>query len=139
MPSGSPEASDKSPHDQPNFEPVFGELDKFCSHILSLPVVAAHPEIKQQLDFILASKEKLKLAQAEDRVHRQTSEDQLLRMQADVAERQEAHRKKMEELETPSPPLNGEALSRALLKSLGLPEGRDDTATLRRQDLAKER
>jgi hypothetical protein len=37
-------------------------------------------------------------------------------------QKKEAHRQRMEELNTPSPPLDGNALGRALLKNLGLTE-----------------
>jgi hypothetical protein len=134
--SPDPQAAAPAENDPWNLNRVFGELDKFCSHVLSLPAAAAHPDIKKQIDFILASKEQLKLAQAEELVHRKTRDEQLARLQEETAQREAAHRQKLEELETPAPPLDGNALSRALLKSLGLPDWREDeTAKLRRLDL----
>jgi hypothetical protein len=99
--------------------PLFGELDKFINHVLSLPIAANNPDIKRQLDFIIASKEKLKLAQAEELVHRKTHQEQLRKIQGPAMQREEAHRMKMEELNRPSPPLDAKALGRALLKNLG--------------------
>ncbi len=103
-----------------NLNQLFGELDKFCSHILSLPAAANHPEIKQQIDFITASKEKLKLAQAEEITNRKAHQEQLTELMLTSKQKEEAHRQRMEELARPSPPLDGNALGRALLKSLGL-------------------
>ena len=45
----------------PNLEPLFAGVDKFCNHILSLPA-ANHPDLKQLLAAIAASKEQLKTA-----------------------------------------------------------------------------
>ena len=116
--AGAPAVSAAEPA-QLNLSRLFGELDKFCNHILSLPVAAARPEIKQQIDFIIASKEKLKLAQAEALAHRQARRQQLAKMQEAAKQTEDAHRERMEELHTQSPPLDGEALRRALLKNLG--------------------
>lgn len=98
---------------------VFAALDTFCSHILSLPAAASHPDIKKQLDLIAASKEKLKVAEAEGLAHREAHRQQLAKLQELAKAREEAHRKKMEEINRPSPPLDGNALGRALLKNLG--------------------
>lgn len=122
-PSPDVQAASASEEDPWNLARLFGELDRFQSHILSLPA-ASHPDIKQQLDFIMASKDRLKLAQTEELAHRKTHGEQLAKLQEETAQREEAHRKKMEELETPSPPLDGDELARALLKRLGLPDWR---------------
>lgn len=117
----SPGTPAASAFEQPlNFDRLFSELDKFCSHILSLPAATNHPEIKQQLDFITTSKEKLNLAQAEELAHRKARQEQLAELVQAANQNEEAHRKRMEELKRPSPPLDGNALGHALLKSLGL-------------------
>jgi hypothetical protein len=103
-----------------NFEGLFGELDKFCSHIFSLPGTTNRPEIKEHLDFIMASKEKLKLAQAEDLAHRKARQEQLAAVGQIAQQKEEAHRQKMEELHTPSPSLDGNTLGSALLRNMGL-------------------
>jgi hypothetical protein len=102
-----------------SFDRLFAELDKFCNHILSLPGSANHPEIRKQLDFIMASKEKLRVAQAESLVHLKVHQEQLAKLAAEAKQREEAHQKKMDELNRLSPPLDGNALGHALLKSLG--------------------
>jgi hypothetical protein len=117
----SPGTPAASAFEQPlNLDRLFSELDKFCSHILSLPAATNHPEIKQQLNFITTSKEKLKLAQAEELAHRKARQEQLAELVQAANQNEEAHRKRLEELNTPSPPLDGNALGRALLKNLGL-------------------
>lgn len=44
----------------------FGELDKFSAFVAVLPALENRPELKQQLAFIAASKERLRLAQSEE-------------------------------------------------------------------------
>ncbi len=112
----------EKPEDPFKLEHLFGELDKFCNHIRSLPKAANNPDIKAQLDFIVASKEKLKLAQAETLAHQKMHQEKLVAMLQQAKQKEEAHRKKMEELNKPSPPLDGDALGRALLKNLGFTE-----------------
>jgi hypothetical protein len=120
--SSDAQAAPASEEDPWKLNRLFGELDKFCSHILSLPAAVSHPDIKPQIDFITASKEKLKLAQAEEFAHRKVRQEQLDELAQTAKQKEEAHRKRMEELNTPSPPLDGDALGRALLKNLGLTE-----------------
>jgi len=98
---------------------LFGEVDKFCAHILGIPAAANHPEIKKQLDFITASKEKFKLVYAEELAKRAGTQAHLEALLKAAKERAEIHHKKMEELSRPSPPLDGNALGHALLKNLG--------------------
>ena len=135
IPTAGPGASPSSPDPQAaatsddplNLGRLFGELDRFCSRILSLPAAAAHPDIRQQLDFIIASKEKLKLAQAEEIARRKAGDEQMARLQKETEQRRAAHHEHLADLETPPPPLDGAALSRALLRSLGLPDWRQET------------
>jgi hypothetical protein len=98
---------------------LFAELDKFCSHILGLPAAANHPELRRQIDFITSGKERLRLAQIEELAHRKARFEQLAAMGQVAQQREQAHRQRMEELNTPAPPLDGDALGRALLKNLG--------------------
>jgi len=117
----TPETS-SSEEDAWNLDRLFGELDKFCAYILSLPGATNHPEIEQQLDFLAASKEKLKLAQTEELAHRAARQEQLANLVQRAKQRAEAHHKKMEEFNTLSSPLDGNALGHALLKNLGFTE-----------------
>ena len=116
--SPSPEAKAASQERTLNLDQLFDALDKFCNHIL--PAAASHPEIKQQLDFIAASKEKLTLALAEQRAQAQARREQLANVLQGIRQKEEARRKQLEELNRPLPPLDGNALGRALLKNLGL-------------------
>ena len=122
-PSSAMPATPAAPAAEPaplNLDAMFAALDKFCNHIVSNPTAANHPEVKQQLEFIKTSREKLTLANAEALAHRKTHQDQMAAMQRAAKELAEAHRKKMEELNRPSPPLDASALGRALLKNLGM-------------------
>ncbi len=98
---------------------LFAELDKFCNHIMSLPAAANHPDIKSQIAFIAASKEKLKLAQAEQRVYLKAHQEQLAALVQAAKQKEDAYRQQMAELNRQTPPLDGNALGRALLKNLG--------------------
>jgi hypothetical protein len=100
--------------------PVFAEIDKFCSHVLTIPGAAEHPQIRQCLDAIAANNEKLKLAGAQSLLHQRAHQEQLAMMTQTAEQVVEAHRKKLEELNTSSAPLDGNLLGRALMKNLGL-------------------
>lgn len=98
---------------------LFGELDKFCAFVLSIPAAANHTEIKKQLDFIASSKDQLTQAVAEDEVLMKSRFDRLAAFQQHVEAAREAQKKKLEELNKPLSPLDGNTLARALLKNLG--------------------
>src|SRR5690348_3088754 len=98
---------------------LFGELDKFCAFILSFPAAANHPEIKKQLDFIAGSKDQLTQAVAEEEAAQNARFAQLAAIKQQTQATREAHKKKIEELNKPLSPLDGDALARALLKNLG--------------------
>ena len=103
-----------------NLGPVFGELDRFCAHILTLPAAATRPEIRRYLDFIQASKERLKLAQVEEFVQRNAALSQLSTLQRQSGQEEEALLKAKEEIQRTGATPDGDALARALLKDLGL-------------------
>jgi hypothetical protein len=118
-PATQPQAAPEPAEDPWKLDQVFGAMDKFCSYILSLPAAATRPEIRQQIEFMIASKEKLKLAQAESFANRAAAEARMAALLQAAQQKEEAHRQKVEKLNTPSPPLDGSALGRALLKNLG--------------------
>ncbi len=115
-----PTAAASSSADPLNFSKLFEELDKFCNQVLTIPGAASHPEIKKQFDFIKASKEQMLLAHAESMVNRKIHQDQLATLAQGAKQRQEAHQKKLDELNKPLAALDGDALARALLKNVGL-------------------
>ena len=119
-PAYNPQAVEHAERDPWDLTPLFTQLDKFCNHILSLPGAANHPEIKEQLDFIAANRQKLILAKAEERANLKAHEERMAAMSQAAKEKEDAHRQKMEELNKSLPPLDGNALGRALLKNLGL-------------------
>jgi len=100
-------------------EHLFGVLDKFCNHLQSVPAAANLPGMKENLAYLVASKEKLKMAQAEAFVIRKAHDEKMAAFEQAAKQKAEAHRKRMEELNTPLAPLDGNALGRALLKNLG--------------------
>ena len=119
-PSGPQEAAG-SEEDPWNLARVSGELDKFCAHILSLPAVAGRPDIRQHLDFILAGKDKLKLAQSEALAQHKMALSQLLRLKEQSKEQEQVLLRAKGEIEKPGQPLDGVALGQALLKKFGSP------------------
>jgi peptidase C39-like protein len=118
-PSSAKQAAAESLEDPLNLSHVLGEVDKFCSALLSIPAAANHPDVRRQMDFITAAKEKLKLAQVEQAASINAVQEKVAAMGQLAQQRAEAHRKRMQELNTPAPPLDGDALGRALLKNLG--------------------
>lgn len=99
---------------------LFGELNKFCEHILSLPAAAKHPDVRKQIDFIKASQDKLQLAQSEELVRRKAQQARTTQLQQKFKQEEEVILKKREEINQPTAPLDGTALGQALLKDLGL-------------------
>jgi hypothetical protein len=98
---------------------LFAEVDKFCGHALVLAAAANHTELKQQLDFIKGSKQKLKLAQAEEFARLKARHDKLDAAKEAAKQKEEARRRKIEEPNRPLLPLDGNILARALLQNLG--------------------
>jgi hypothetical protein len=98
---------------------LFGAVDKFCTCILGMPGVANHPEIKKQLDHIVASKEKFRPAYAEELARSAMLQKQFAAIAKEAKEQKKAFHRKIEELNKPSPPLDGNALGHELLKNLG--------------------
>jgi hypothetical protein len=98
---------------------LFGEIDKFTSQIRSMPGAANNPDIKKRLDFIEASKEDVKVAHAADLARREAALGQITAFEEKNKKQKEEQLKKMEERNAPGPPLDGDALSDAMLKNLG--------------------
>jgi len=103
-----------------NLEHLFGELDKFCNHISGVPGAASRADVRQQLDFIQASKAKLVQARADEVVYRKASQAKMRELQQTAKQNEEALLRKQEEINRPAPPLDGNALGLALLKNFGL-------------------
>jgi hypothetical protein len=122
-PAGAPASriTEPGPPEDPwKLNPVFAALDNFCNHILSISDLANRPDIKEQIDFLQSGKEKLKLAQTDQKARHEEHRRQLAAIRKSAMEAEQAHLNKVEELNTPSPPLDGHALGRALLRNLGL-------------------
>jgi hypothetical protein len=102
-----------------NLDRVFAELDKFCAQLLTIPGAAQHADLNTHLKFIKTSKDKLKVAQVEELVAVKKHVDKLVAVERASKQNQEARRKKAEERNAPIPPIDGYALGKALLRSLG--------------------
>ena len=98
---------------------MFEALDKFLALIAEVPGSKDNPEIVQQLAAIKINRERLTLANAEAQANQKQRADRMAGMRRQTEERQEIHRKKLEELQKRLPPLDGDALGHALLKNLG--------------------
>jgi predicted double-glycine peptidase len=101
-------------------ELMFAELDKFCVAIAAMPEAQANPDVLKQLDFIKDAKEKLKQAQVDTLAMQQAKIAKMEGLAEEARQKEAAHRQKVEEINKPAPPLDGDALGRALLKNLGL-------------------
>jgi hypothetical protein len=112
-------SSPASPSDPLNFDPLFAKIDKFSAFIMGLPGVADRPDIQHHLDLVKQQKEKLTLAKMEALARQASAADQMAIFEQSLKEKKEAHAKRMEELNVQAPPLDGNALGHALLKSIG--------------------
>lgn len=97
---------------------LFAEMDKFTSHVLSIPAAANDPHIKQALELVAASKEQFKVAHAADLARRAAVSGQLAALEEKNKQQTEAQLKKIED-RNHAPPLDGDALGDAMLKNLG--------------------
>ena len=109
-----------SPATDLDVDKLFGAIDKFCNFVLTLPAAAHQPELMKQLDHIAGSKERFKLAYAEQLARRAAAQGQFATLIRALKEKEARQRRKMERRDTPSPPLDGDALGHALLKNVGL-------------------
>ena len=103
----------------PDLDAAFAQLDRFCAHMLSVPRGVTFSDLKAQIEFIQGSKDKLRLAQAEELIGIKARLDGLAAAAEESKERIEADRKKAEERKAPLPPLDGDALGAAFLMNLG--------------------
>jgi hypothetical protein len=118
FPRAAAQAGSTLPEPQ-SLDKLFGELDKFCAHLLSVPGAENHADLKTQVGFIQSGKERLRLAQIEELTTYKTRADQMAAVERQSKEKAEANRKQQEELNAEPPPLDGNALGQALLKNLG--------------------
>lgn len=116
--ASSPE-SPAAPTDPLNFDPLFAKIDKFSAFILNLPGLAGNPDISHHLDLVNQQKEKLILAKAEALARQASATSALADFSESLKQKKEAHAKRMDELNSQAPPLDGNALGRALLKRIG--------------------
>jgi len=119
QPGASSPGSQTPGADPLNFDKLFAEIDKFAAFIVSLPGARDHPDIKQHLDVVRQQKEKMILAKSEALARQASSTADMAVFEKSLREKREAHEKRMEELNAQAPPLDGNALGRALLKSIG--------------------
>jgi len=115
-PPGKPEEAE----DPFQLGKLFAELDKFCATIVAIPLAAGNPEVMKQIDFLKGSKELLTKAAAQELATHKAQKEKMAALLQKSQQAKEAHNKKVEELKTPSPPLDGNALAEALLKNMGL-------------------
>jgi len=115
----SPEGAGAAAKGSFDVDAVCAAVDKLRAFVLGIPAAANNSLVLQQLDYMAATKDKLRLSRAEDLANRKIRMDQIAVLAQSCKEKEEAHRKRMEELNTPSAPLDGNALGRALMKNLG--------------------
>ncbi|HTB11184.1 MAG TPA: C39 family peptidase [Bryobacteraceae bacterium] len=114
-----PSAGTSAPVPAVDIAKLFAEIDKFTSHVLSIPAAANDPNLKQKLEMVAASKEKFRAAHAEDLARRAAVFGQLAAFEEKTKQQKEAELKKIEDRNAPPPPLDGDALGNAMLKNLG--------------------
>lgn len=97
---------------------LFAEVDKFTTQVLSIPAAANNPDVRKKLEFVEATKEQIKVAHAEDLARRSLAFGQLAAFEEKNKQQKEEQLKKMEDRDN-APPLDGDALSDAMLRNLG--------------------
>jgi Peptidase C39 family len=102
-----------------NFDKLFTEMDKFCAFAAAHPEAADHAELKQQLDFLAGTKEKVLRAQAEATARIRARQEKLDASRDAMKKKEEARRQQAEERNKLLPPLDGNAVAHALLRNLG--------------------
>ena len=133
-PAGAPAAlmTEPGPPEDPwKLNALFVALDKFCIHMMSLPDLADRPDVREQINFLRSGKEKLKLAQAEQKGRQEERRRQLAVIRKSAIKAEQAHLKKVEELNTPSPPLDALALGSAVGEPWARPTGISTSANNR--------
>lgn len=109
-----------SDHEEPDFAKMFAALDRFAEFAMTVPGAANHAELKSHIDVIRGARQQVTQALAEDGAHVKARTDRIEALTQKVRQREEAERKRVEDAEKVPPPLDGNALGRALRKNLGL-------------------
>jgi hypothetical protein len=102
-----------------NLDSVFAKLDEFTNRVFSVPGAVAHPSLQKPLEMLNAARQSLVLAKTEAIANEKAASDMWAKIAADSKKNEEAHQKKMDELNRPTAALDGNALAAALLKNLG--------------------
>jgi predicted double-glycine peptidase len=104
---------------EPDFAKMFAALDRFVNFAMTIPGAANHAQLKTHLDVIRGARQQIPQAMAEDAAHMKARADRVEALKQAAKQREEARRKQKEKLEKAPPPLDGDALGRALRKNLG--------------------
>ena len=99
---------------------VFSEIDKFCALMAATPVAAANPKVMAQLELLKGTKQKLTDAAEKQMAIFQEHHDKRLALMQKGKQAKDAKQQKLEQLNKPLPPLDGNALGMALLRNMGL-------------------
>jgi len=103
----------------PNLKNLFKAMDEFRHQVQGMPSAANHPEIQKQFQILTDAKAALMLGLADAVGYAQMHKERLAAFTQASEKRAEEHRKEMQAINTPPPPLDGAALGRALLKNVG--------------------
>ncbi len=101
-------------------EHLFSAMDKFTLLIADAPNAANHPDVKTQLAFMAATRERLKTTYAEEVARRTLILGQYAEASRRKNEQEREAGKMLTDMEKPMPRLNGHELGVALLKNLGI-------------------
>lgn len=99
---------------------LFRALDQFVSRIASHPAASNNSDLKAQLAFIAASRERFQAAYAEESGRRAYVREQIAGMQRSASAKAAEAQHRQKNAEEPLPRLNGYELGQALMKNLGL-------------------
>jgi hypothetical protein len=102
-----------------NFDKFFAQMDRFCELIMGLPGAASNAPLVKQIEYLKGTQQSLQLARVEAIASEKLAFDQMARMAEDARKGVDAHQARVDALNKPSDPLDGNALGRALMSNLG--------------------
>jgi hypothetical protein len=119
-PAVSPPQKEETQDAAAEINTAFAKIDSLCAQLAVLPIAAGNAQALKYIDALKGLRGKVLDAVAEydqkHQAHMAKLEEQLQKGNAKKA----AQEQKMAEINTPPPPLDGNALAQALLKNMGL-------------------
>lgn len=99
---------------------AFAMIEQYCAHLATLPLVAGDAQVMKNLEILKAARGKMLEAAAQQEEKQRAHVVKLLTQLQKSRAKKATLDKKVAEMNTPSPPLDGNELAQALLKNVRL-------------------